>query len=307
MMEQFPKKQETKKRSGLGKAVMGGLSAAALGGMTKVGMNPEMAPTYEAQSEPSKAEQPASEADLTHTDIPQGFTLEPEQPPKEVVEIIAQKLGPGTLRPELRPEEWKSLSDFEYPLMMLDHIVKQEAQRLGINPDKLQKRLDNWFNMLADIESDWNYDAANPKSSGRGIYQYLTANHDKGKQNGSIHTAINRMYDVLLRSHVVDAQPGHPAISWADDLYLQPETISDIPIDAQQILVFSDLVQSNGSDRLLRQLVDSDPVVRRQAAIDLYYDIHHTNPDEKTIANLERDIDDYFPLPEISDVVLAQN
>ncbi len=183
-------------------------------------------------------------------------------------------------------------------------MVASEAQRLGVDPQVFQQRTEILLSMLIDIESDWNTKAINPESGAASLYQYLVSNNDPGKQNGSVHTSINRIYAVLERQGITDAQPGHTTLSWADALYENPSLILETGIDEQQIMVFSDIVQRSGSDRWLRQLTSSDPVEVREAALQIYYRMHHTAPDAATITVAERDADKYFPIPEIT---LASN
>lgn len=211
---------------------------------------------------------------------------------------LAPERSPRPLERPERIDEQHSISEFEEPVDLFDFIINQEAERLGIDPEEFMPAVERLLNFFADVESDWDLQAENPESSARGLYQFLTADHTPGEQDGSIHTAIHRLLAVLARHQVEDASIDSPELGWAQYLYDDPEEILHTPVVPQQMLVLANLFQSLGTDPLLRDLTSDDPEMARRAAIELYNRIHHTDPDKNTRANVERKIDHHYPLPD---------
>jgi hypothetical protein len=229
-----------------------------------------------------------------------GYTYEDKpqvQDAEATVEV--QESADETLRPERRPEGWHSMRELPDSLSVHDFIIEQEAERLGIEPDNLTHQIDILMDFFADVESDYQQDAANPASSARGFFQYLTANNSPGEHNGSIHTAIHRLEHILSRHQVKDASVAEsPELGWAQTLYENPEAIVEASYSDQTALVLSDIIASPGTDQLLQDLASDDPAKAQEAARSLYYTIHHTNPDQAVRHNVERTVDQYFPVNE---------
>ncbi|MFW0870865.1 MAG: hypothetical protein ACKKL4_00155 [Patescibacteria group bacterium] len=271
-------------------AVIGGISTAISHDLNPAYSYNDSAPYQTQESVEESIKQQERQTSLGYTS-----DIEPRRQTKIRVEV--EKPSSHTPRAEIRPEEWRSMSEFKYPLYLFDFIAKQEAERLGVDSERFIVELDKLLDLFIDIESDWNPQAVNPKSSARGYYQYLTANNSEGKKDSSVHTSINRILDILKRNNIQNANLDNEYLDWAAKLYENPETITDTSIDAQRLMVLADLVQSPGSDEYLRKLVSDDPAQAREAALGLYYEVHHTNPDEKVRANVAKDIDSYYPLP----------
>lgn len=278
-----PEKKKTPKAGLLGSGAV-----AAMG--FSIATNPDLAPTYTpdtTQDAGTRYEEQASGADLEATQLPDGFTTEP---------LPAQ--APGV--EDVRPEHRQSFKKLEHPLLLLDYLLDSQAARLGVDPDVFRNRMDSLFNMFASIESSMNPHAANPDSSSLGLYQYQINNNDPGKQNGSIHTAVNRLHRMLNKEQFIDEpQPNNnPSMAWTHDLYTNPGIIVDIPMENQQLLVLADLVAQSGTDEHLKALTSDNPREVRNAALALYYQAHHTDPDDAVRANAERKVDNYFPINE---------
>lgn len=292
-MEQFPTHNNPEKKKVPKAGLLGSGAIAAVG--AGIAMNPDAAPTYEGgteRGEQSRYEEQASHKELEATKLPEGFTTDSE--------VVAQSPRAEDIRPKQRPEQWQAFESLDHPQLLLDHLVREQAVRLGVDPDTFMRQMDKLFTMFAAIESSMDPHAANPESSARGYYQYLTANNDPGEHNGSIHTAINRLHRIVNKEQFVDTtKPNdHSNMEWTHELYTNPESITEVPMENQSLLVLADLVAAEGTDEYLRALASDNPQEARKAALELYYQAHHTNPDESVVRNAERKVDDYFPVTE---------
>ena len=161
-----------------------------------------------------------------------------------------------------------------------DTLINTHLDRLGFNTDDAKGRLDILANTISEIESNSNPKAVNipqkdkEQTSAKGMFQYV---------DGSINPAINR----------VEKYTGE--VEWLKDLKEGKIDIRDLTPEQQTTLFFGDILEktiggkSGYGDKLFKQLLDpnSTPEQIKDAIRKLYYEGHHTAPDEATKKRVE--------------------
>ena len=161
-----------------------------------------------------------------------------------------------------------------------DSLINTHLDRLGFNTDDAKNRLDILANTISEIESNNNPKAVNipqkdkEQTSAKGMFQYV---------DGSINPAINR----------VEKYTGE--VEWLKDLKEGKIDIRDLTPEQQTTLFFGDILEktiggkSGYGDKLFKQLLDpnSTPEQIKDAIRKLYYEGHHTAPDEATKKRVE--------------------
>lgn len=122
------------------------------------------------------------------------------------------------------------------------------------------------------IESNGDPFAANPVSSARGPYQFLTRDGPRG----SIPTAVNR-FERHLKRH------GYALPDWADDLRDHPTTIMEVSKTRQAVLAFINIAARPSSHQHWRALFRC----QFDAVKPLYAQYHHTRPDRATRVRMD--------------------
>jgi len=140
--------------------------------------------------------------------------------------------------------------------------------------DPIESRMFNKFiSDTALIESESG--TINPKSSARGIYQFMTT---KGKGQNAFQTALNRA-EKTYRNFGEDAPEWLHQARKHDD----PNLLSE----AEQRDVFlANLWKRKGTDKLFRRVVEGDD----KAAMELYMKYHHTGETHKPTLKSARSI-----------------
>jgi len=184
------------------------------------------------------------------------------------------------------------------------HLIEQDAIKAGVPSfqtggtpadniplQAIQKRLSiedpqtlwKFSEQVREIESGGG--RANPESSARGYYQWLTANPDPTwKKGNAFQTALNRMKKVYNR---MDA----PLPSWyskardasLDETKAEKFILDDMTMEQERELFFANIEESTGSDVLLREAQKGNI----EAIKELYSKYHHTNIDKATRDRME--------------------
>lgn len=120
-------------------------------------------------------------------------------------------------------------------------------------------------------------------SSATGLYQFLVDNADKGEDNSSLQTAVNRA------KKRIDAP-------WLDEVF-KTGKVEDLTPDQQTVLFLGDILEKKGSDKLIKSLLDPNAGEKEQkkAMYKIYLNLHHTKKegeawDKKILENANREI-----------------
>ena len=120
-------------------------------------------------------------------------------------------------------------------------------------------------------------------SSATGLYQFLVGNADKGEDNSSLQVAVNRA------KKRIDAP-------WLDEVF-KTGKVEDLTPDQQTVLFLGDILEKEGSDKLIKSLLDpnSSEKEQKKAMYKIYLNLHHTKKegeawDPKILDNANREI-----------------
>jgi len=142
----------------------------------------------------------------------------------------------------------------------LDKLIKAHSDRLGIDPTVAKENLMKFAEIVGQIENSGKTQGKNP-SSAEGLYQFKT---DTSEGQSSLETAINR-----TRKYLGDR-------SWMQDAE-RTDAINFLPRDYQTTLFIGDLMEKEGSDKLMRRVATLGD---KDAMLEAYLELHHTNRDE---------------------------
>ena len=143
-------------------------------------------------------------------------------------------------------------SNYENPdyLKLLDlHL-----NRLGIDAKEIATRdLNELSDFILEVESDGDFNAANPNSSARGGYQFI---------KGSVVPAVNRLEKYL------GPLPRFDEVRKTGDVRsLSPED--------QTLLFMADILEKKGSDKLINKFLNADNTKdKKNAAYQIYAVLH---------------------------------
>ena len=180
-------------------------------------------------------------------------------------------------------------SQFSYDKMGFFDFLTQKKQVDIYNPNKFNKKQKEDYNVLLDsvidtimttdskipffelikkAESNNNPLAKNPKSTAKGVYQFLDGTVENVKNQG-INLGFNKKY--------IKNIPNNPH-DWTDD-------------EADVMAAINLFVQPN-TDKLLEQAIEKRDI---DAMTELYYKNHHTDPDLMTKYNWNKTLLEYEP------------
>ncbi len=143
-------------------------------------------------------------------------------------------------------------------------LIGNSADRLGVDYDKSIENLDTFAELVGIIENSGRTRGRNPYSSASGLYQFV---------RGSIEPAVNR-----LKRHI-------GMLQWMEDVLITKDA-STISREQQTLLFLADLLEKKGSDRWMKEIMNTGD---REAMLQAYLQLHHTNPSDKaTVARARK-------------------
>jgi len=149
---------------------------------------------------------------------------------------------------------------------LLNNLVQSNITRLNLKGVPAEENLETMAKLIGEVESNNNPKAKNKKSSAKGEYQYT---------NASVVTAVNRLANRVGEENLPQ---------WAKDSREHKDVTKLTPLQ-QKILFYADTFEKPGSDEYLTKILSSGD---QQALEDLYFKLHHTNPDEATNKRFEK-------------------
>jgi len=142
------------------------------------------------------------------------------------------------------------------------------------NIDKVKQDLNELGAFIMEVESDGNIDAANPKSSARGLFQFT---------KDASQTAMNRVESKLGKQERFNQAR-------------QSGDVRDLSAEDQTLLFYGDILEKKGSDALIQKFIDADNSKdKKDAAFEIYKVLHHTGKLPLTASmNTKRKLRKYF-------------
>ena len=137
-------------------------------------------------------------------------------------------------------------------------LITAHAERLNIDIDMAINNALDFAHLTGRMENRGMLIGKNPTSSAQGLYQFI---------KGSIEPAINR-----LRRYI-------PNEMWMD-VALVHKNASRLNWCEQTLLFLGDIFEKRGSKKYTRDILESG---RRDAMLNCYLELHHTDPDQETI------------------------
>jgi len=151
----------------------------------------------------------------------------------------------------------------------MGELVDFHLNRMEIE-DKPRARhnlLNVFMPTVLEMESSGNYQAVNipqkgkEATSAKGGFQFVA---------GSVVPALNRLERRLGKQE------------WGADLRKHKDA-SKLTPQQQQLIFMADLLEKDGSDKYMKEVMKGD----KQGSMDAYYKLHHTAPDEATTKRAE--------------------
>tara|TARA_S200000501_G_scaffold277284_2_gene261109 strand:+ start:4407 stop:7010 length:2604 start_codon:yes stop_codon:yes gene_type:complete len=173
----------------------------------------------------------------------------------EIMDIIKNKNNREYLE-SLKDEKKKTELNSNYENPEYNKLLNLHLDRLGIDSKELATRnLNELSDFILEVESDGDFNAANPNSSARGGYQFI---------KGSVVPAVNRLEKYL------GPLPRFDEVRKTGDVRsLSPED--------QTLLFMADILEKKGSDKLINKFLNADNKKDKQnAAYEIYTVLHHT-------------------------------
>jgi len=154
-----------------------------------------------------------------------------------------------------------------------DQLFSGHLNRLGGDNPEARSRLTELASKVAMIESDGDMKAKNPDSSATGLYQFLV---DDSKGQSALQTAVNRTKKYVKAD-------------WLDEV-ARTGKVEDLSPEKQTLLFFGDIMEKKGSDQYLKKLLDPNASEKqvKDAMMDIYLNLHHTNPDKATLERAKK-------------------
>ena len=155
----------------------------------------------------------------------------------------------------------KLSSNYENP--EYNKLLDLHFDRLGINSKEIAtKNLNELSDFILEVESDGDFNAANPNSSARGGYQFI---------KGSVVPAVNRLEKYL------GPLPRFDEVRKTGD-------VRSLSSTDQTLLFMGDILEKRGSDKLINKFLNADNKKDKQnAAYEIYTVLHHTTDKEGKI------------------------
>ena len=142
-------------------------------------------------------------------------------------------------------------------------LIFKHSQRLGLEVSGAVKNAMVFAELVGKVEADGKLGARNKNSSASGLYQFV---------RGSVEPAVNR-----LKKYI-----GHRP--WMINAVLHKDAARLTWIQ-QTLLFLGDMLEKKGSDKYMVQVLEDG---NRGAMLQAYLELHHTNPDEATLARARR-------------------
>ena len=166
-------------------------------------------------------------------------------------------------RLENSDEKKKTKLNSNYENADYNKLLNIHLDRLGIDGKEIAtQNLNELSDFILEVESDGDFNAANPNSSARGGYQFI---------KGSVVPAVNRLEKYL------GPLPRFDEVRKTGDVRsLSPED--------QTLLFMADILEKTGSDKLINKFLNANNRKNKQnAAYEIYTVLHHTTDKEGNI------------------------
>lgn len=193
-------------------------------------------------------------SDLKQQLIDEKDDLRPSQV-KEIQDRINRLENPD------EKKKTKLSSNYENP--EYNKLLDLHFNRLGIDGKELATRdLNELSDFILEVESDGDFNAANPNSSARGGYQFI---------KGSVVPAVNRLEKYL------GPLPRFDEVRKTGD-------VRSLSSADQTLLFMGDILEKKGSDKLINKFLNANNKKDKQnAAYEIYTILHHTTDKEGNI------------------------
>jgi hypothetical protein len=172
----------------------------------------------------------------------------------EIEELKEKYNQIGILENSNEKKKTELSSNYENP--EYNKLLDLHFDRLGIDGKEIAtQKLNELSDFILEVESDGDFNAANPNSSARGGYQFI---------KGSVIPAVNRLEKYL------GPLPRFDEVRKTGDVRsLSPED--------QTLLFMADILEKKGSDKLINKFLNADNKKDKQnAAYEIYTVLHHT-------------------------------
>ena len=173
----------------------------------------------------------------------------------EIIDVINNKDDTDYLESLMNEKKKTELSpNYENP--EYNKLLDLHFNRLGINGKEIATRdLNELSDFILEVESDGDFNAANPNSSARGGYQFI---------KGSVVPAVNRLEKYL------GPLPRFDEVRKTGD-------VRSLSSADQTLLFTADILEKKGSDKLINKFLNADNRKDKQnAAYEIYTVLHHT-------------------------------
>jgi len=189
-----------------------------------------------------------------------------EQPQiaNEILNIVEDYNQDKTfIPPKIEDEKKKTKLSPNYENPEYNKLLDLHFNRLGIDSKELATRdLNELSDFILEVESDGDFNAANPNSSARGGYQFI---------KGSVVPAVNRLEKYL------GPLPRFDEVRKTGD-------VRSLSSADQTLLFMGDILEKRGSDKLINKFLNADNKKDKQnAAYEIYTVLHHTTDKEGKI------------------------
>lgn len=156
-----------------------------------------------------------------------------------------------------------------------DEVLNDDAilwmlKDIGVDPGRAAANIHNFADKVAWIESSGDTQAENETSSAKGAYQWLTAGDE------------NAFQDDLKGAKLYYKKAGTEAPEWIDKAIASNDPTSLTPNESKKLFLWRMYRTAPNAD--LKKAYSGDQETQK----DLYYNKHHTDPDEATIQRVEK-------------------
>lgn len=141
-------------------------------------------------------------------------------------------------------------------------LIMKHSQRLLVEVNAAVRNAMIFAERVGLIESDGHLKARSTVSTAKGMYQFI---------EGSVEPAVNRL------KRYIGYRP------WMDRI-LKNKDCTTLEWSEQTLLFLGDMLGKRGSDVYMVKVLQGD----REAMLQAYLKLHHTNPDEATLIRARR-------------------
>lgn len=141
-------------------------------------------------------------------------------------------------------------------------VITKFAIRMGLPIGPSILNMEYFATKVGLIENNGRTQGDNPTTSAEGLYQFV---------DGSIEPAINRVCRTIPREQ------------WMTDV-IRHKDMDRLSRDQQTLMFIADILEKKGSDKYTKKIMEGN----KEAMLNAYLVLHHTNPDQETKRRAER-------------------